>query len=265
MHGNRLDRTEAIVSALAFGTASLHHIAFQKGRQRLLHEALSQGITHFDTSPYYGFGLAETEIGAVVARSRSQITITTKVGLYSALGSCSTGAGVWIRKLVGKVNSRWASSINWSVKAAQDSLHGSLRRLKTEYVDFLFLHEPHPAAMRSEEFLAWLQREQRAGKVRYFGLAGQLSGMLSWVESAHPLADVIQTKDSLDHREADALLALGRPLQFTYGYLSSGLANLGFDSPLGLLGQALERNRGGCVVFSTRDCERMRAIASLAS
>lgn len=254
-----------MVSPLGFGTASLHHIAFQNGRRRLLAEALSQGITHFDTSPFYGFGLAETEIGAVVANCRSRVTIATKVGLYSALGSGSTGAGVWIRKAVGKVNRRWASSVNWSVKAAQDSLHGSLRRLKAEYVDFLFLHEPHPAAVRSEEFLAWLQREQRAGKVRYFGLAGQFSGIRSWIESEHPLAEVIQTKDSLEHKEADALLALGRPLQFTYGYLSRGLGNVAPGSMIALFGQALERNRGGCVVFSTRDCGRMQSIASLAS
>jgi exodeoxyribonuclease-3 len=47
------------VSRLSFGTASLHHLITSRARQQLLYSVLNSGISHFDTSPYYGFGLAD--------------------------------------------------------------------------------------------------------------------------------------------------------------------------------------------------------------
>ena len=42
------------VSAFGFGTGSLHHLFADRDRARLLETAAAGGITHFDTSPYYG-------------------------------------------------------------------------------------------------------------------------------------------------------------------------------------------------------------------
>ena len=51
------------------------------GRLRLLEVAFEHGITHFDTAPLYGMGLAEEVLGRFCRGKRDAITITTKFGL----------------------------------------------------------------------------------------------------------------------------------------------------------------------------------------
>ena len=77
-----IDGTDIEVSRLGFGTSSLHHLLSRRDRRSLLLHAESVGITHFDTAPYYGYGLAERELGLALRDRRSRITVTTKVGLY---------------------------------------------------------------------------------------------------------------------------------------------------------------------------------------
>jgi len=54
-----LPGTGLSVSRLSFGTATLHHHPTTAKRQAFLAAALDHGFTHFDTSPYYGFGMSE--------------------------------------------------------------------------------------------------------------------------------------------------------------------------------------------------------------
>jgi aryl-alcohol dehydrogenase-like predicted oxidoreductase len=51
------------------------------GRLRLLEVAFEEGITHFDTAPLYGQGLAESLLGRFASSRREALTITTKFGL----------------------------------------------------------------------------------------------------------------------------------------------------------------------------------------
>ena len=77
-----LQGTDINVSRLSFGTASLHHLPTSRRRQDLLAAAFDHGFTHFDAAPYYGFGIAERELGQFLKARRGRVTITTKVGLY---------------------------------------------------------------------------------------------------------------------------------------------------------------------------------------
>jgi hypothetical protein len=64
-------------------------------------------------------------------------------------------------------------------------------------------------------------------------------------------------KDSLGSREANALLEVGRKLQFTYGYLSEfSESNAALGWPV-YLRCILARNSYGSVVISTRRTERI--------
>ncbi|MBC8027722.1 MAG: aldo/keto reductase, partial [Steroidobacteraceae bacterium] len=78
MHTIPLPGTPVKLSRLAFGTASLHHLASTRRRADLLRTAFDHGITHFDTSPYYGDGIGERALAALGAAG----TVATKVGLY---------------------------------------------------------------------------------------------------------------------------------------------------------------------------------------
>lgn len=261
-----LPGTNLKISRLSFGTASLHHLYTRQSRQSLLEAAFDVGVTHFDTSPYYGYGMAEQELGAFLnRRNRNALSIATKVGLYPPSTQTQGMSGILLRKAFGKAFPALSSPFfNWTISVAEQSLHSSLRRLKTEYVDILFLHEPDPSLINSDEFLSWLEKQQQQGKIRYWGLAGLPEPMKKWVEKNHPLGAILQVKDSLDYQEANTLLEAGRAFQFTYGYLSASNAP-GRDSKSDVLLSALQRNRTGAVLFSTRRRERLAALSSVFS
>lgn len=257
-----LPGTELSISRLSFGTASLHHRLTSRARQRLLRAAFDSGILHFDTSPYYGYGLAEHELGLLRKDRGDAITVATKVGLYPPDAGSPGTLSIWARQALGRLVPRISAPlIDWSLDAARRSLETSLRRLRTDRIDVLFLHEPNPDLVASDEFLRWLEAEKGKGKVRYWGLAGHAEPMRAWLRDKHPLGAVLQVKDTLDRREAEVVIRHGRELQFTYGYFSS-LALRGEVRPDSVL-DALRRNRTGSVIFSTRSAERLRSLPSV--
>ena len=257
-----IEGTGIRVSRISFGTASLHHLFSRGERQRVLRAAAAHGISHFDTSPLYGFGLAETELGTLVSKDRAKFSISTKVGLYPVGGASQGAVAVWTRKLFGKVYPPLAAPVvDWRVTHAANSLNASLRRLKTDYVDFLLLHEPDMGLIDKEAFLGWLEREKRAGKVRYWGLAGLPHLLEPWVSLAHPLGNVLQMMDDLSRKTPKFLTESGRDFQFTYGYLSSqGTESHGLPAKV-VIRRALEKNGCGSVIVSTRKVERVRELA----
>ena len=261
-----IESTDIRVSRFALGTASLHHLFSFADRQKLLEAAASAGITHLDTSPYYGYGLAECDLGAFLSGQRAAFTVATKVGLYPRGAAASHVASVWARKALGKVLPAVALPVvNWQLARAQASLQQSLKRLKTDYVDFLFLHEPDKNLINADEFMRWIETETARGAVRSWGLAGAADKVAPWASACHPLAKVIQTQDSLDKCQADFMWAAERRLQFTYGYLSAQRHAVDVNTPGMILLKALERNPTGAVVVSTRRLERVAELAKLAA
>jgi aryl-alcohol dehydrogenase-like predicted oxidoreductase len=258
-----IENTDVRVSRLSFGTGALHHLLEARQRQRLLAAAVDAGITHFDTSPYYGYGLAEFDLGKFMCGRRTEFTIATKVGLYPSGKAARSGCEVWLRKALAKVHKRYGLPVvDWNVGQARASLHASLKRLRTDYVDFLFLHEPDLSMVDSEEFLRWLEIERTTGTIRYWGLAGLSSLLEPWLQAGSPLASVVQTKDNLTERCAD-FACQHRHLQFTYGYLSAHAQHGGTGPFTEVLRSALLRNTHGSVLVSTRRPERLRSLASV--
>lgn len=259
-----IENTDVRVSRISLGTASLHHLFSAKQRQRLLAAATAAGISHFDTAPYYGYGLAEADLGAFMRGRRDVFTVATKVGLYPFGGAAHGVFGVWARKSVGKIYPRLsAPEVDWRVQRAADSLNASLKRLTTDYVDFLFLHEPDIGLVNAAEFLSWIEAEQSRGKVRHWGLAGLSVVLEPWLQINHSLARVIQTNDSICGHQADFILNRGRNLQFTYGYLSSQCRQGNAVQIDVLIQQALIRNSQGSILVSTRKAARIDEISRL--
>jgi aryl-alcohol dehydrogenase-like predicted oxidoreductase len=247
--------TKLCVSRLAFGTASLHHLPTTRMRQALLAAAADLGFSHFDTSPYYGFGIAEIELGRSLCRGRNETTIASKVGLYPPAAASSNPVTVWARKAVGKViPSLSRAVVDWSVKAAEKSLTQTLRTLRRDQADLLFLHEPAPGLLSASEFLEWLGRQRQAGKVRFWGLAGPLHRFRTWI--GHPLAEVIQVPDGDD---VLMLANAGREPQFTYGALSAAVPAL---SGAAAIRAALTKNQHGAIVVSSRNTAHLRELVA---
>lgn len=86
---------------------------------KLVHKSIDLGINFFDTAPNYGHGTGEERLGkAFKDIDRSKIVINTK------FGHTNTG------------------TLNFSADYIRTSLEGSLKRLQTEYVDSLIIHNP---------------------------------------------------------------------------------------------------------------------------
>jgi D-threo-aldose 1-dehydrogenase len=99
--------------------------------------ALQQGVRHFDTAPYYGYGLSESRLGAALAGvPRGDYSLSTKVGrlLLDADGSAPAtddGFAVHGRRAV----------FDYSRDGILRSVESSLRRLGTDHVEILLLHD----------------------------------------------------------------------------------------------------------------------------
>jgi hypothetical protein len=262
MESTRLPGTDVTLSRLTFGTGSLHHLPTTRERQYLLSAAADRGFTHFDTAPFYGFGLAERELGAFL-KNRKNLTVTTKFGLYPPAGATPLPPSVWAFKLLGKVLPRLSQPVvDWNLESAKKSLELSLRRLGSDHVDFLLLHEPTGSIPNPDELGDWLRREKQKGTIRAWGLAGPLDGMTAWLNPLHPLGMVLQVRDDLDNPGAGLLPGRDRDLQFTYGYLSNkGNAQLS-RTPVEILRLALQKNKRGSILVSTRRVDHLGTLAS---
>lgn len=271
-----LAATSLQTSCLGFGTASLHQLLGAADRQALLAGAVDAGFTHFDTARMYGEGIAEHALGRFLAGGlRQKVTMASKFGLPAdplferfpalmyaqrALGGMARRAGVLgVRQRVRAL----------SPAAAEASLARSFRALRTDWLDILFVHEPQLGDVAELHALAeWFLRQKTSGRVRYLGLAGSAANCLAVMQQLPGVFDVLQVEDSLDGREADIVVAAGRPLQITYGYLRRAVAELANSnsSPtdgLAVMRAALARNRSGMVLVSTRKADRLRDLAAL--
>ena len=106
--------------------------------------ALDVGVTFFDTAAVYGNGGdSERFLGEILEGRRDSVVIATKFGWGQDAG-------------------------DGSAETARRSLEASLERLRTDYVDLLYLHKADPATPIAET-LAALDPLVRAGKVRAIG------------------------------------------------------------------------------------------------
>lgn len=255
-----IGNTGLVSSRIAFGTASLHHLRSARERERLVLTAFDSGITHFDTAPYYGYGIGERGLAALAGKG-SAVTVATKVGLYPPGGADLPASLILPRKLLGKLLPPLAKPVaDLSVARARESLNGSLRRMKREQVDLLLLHEPDYRLLATEEWLRWLETERN--RVRAIGVAGEVPRVLPFVDGRSPFAaQIIQTRDSLASRESDALRRVGRVPQITFGHLARRDGTMPVPQ---MMKRTLESFPDTVLLLSTRRAERIAELARCA-
>ena len=150
-----LGRTGLAVSALGFGGAPLGFApgVTERTAFRLLHQALSLGITFYDTAPDYRD--SERLIGLAFAERRDEVVLATKVGRIQE------------RDAAGE----WAVRQEWSEAGVRASVEASLRRLQTDRLDLVQLHSPPMHVLERGEALQGLQRARQEGKVLHIGVS----------------------------------------------------------------------------------------------
>ncbi len=246
------------VSRLIFGTGGLHLLRSQRERRRLLSAAAHCGFGHFDTSPYYGFGLAERELGYVLAE-RPDLGVTTKVGLYPPGGAEQAAWLVLARKAIGRAVPRLSRPlVDFSLARAKRSLESSLRRLRRDRVELLLLHEPEAALLATDEWSRWLEYEVESGRVGDFGAAGAPQALRRLRHEAPALARLAQTGGS-----DQALIAALDP-QIRYGLIRSLEASPGEAAVRALLAEEIAAHRDRALIVWSRRAERLPGLVSAA-
>lgn len=263
MRTTTLPGTGLRVSRFIFGTGGLLNVGSSSRRLRLLFAAVDAGFTHFDTAPYYGFGVAERDLAAVLA-ARPEVTFTTKVGLNPPGGADQPVSLVLLRKVLGRaIASLSRPLVDFSLAAGRRSLEDSLRRTGRDRIDAYLLHDPMIPLVATEEWRTWLESCVSAGKVRYFGLALPPESVQLFLGNDAVFGSVLQVRDSIAGREADVLERFGRVKQITYGYVSAALRADPQRSVPEVLRAALARNRDGAIIVTSRRRDRMPQYSDL--
>jgi aryl-alcohol dehydrogenase-like predicted oxidoreductase len=172
------------VAAIGLGCMNLSHAygtppAPEEGAKLLLH-ALEQGVTLFDTAALYGFGSNEKLIGDVLAKHRASFTLATKAGLYGIEG----------RRV-----------IDGRPQTIKEQMDLSLRRLRTDCVDLLYLHR-WDKKVPIEESVGAMADLVRQGKARALGLSEVSAERILRAHAVHPIT-AVQTEYSLWTRNAE--------------------------------------------------------------
>ena len=178
-----LGRTKTKVSAVGLGTWSYGGKNISEGRsvgwagqekldsQKALIKAWEVGINHWDTADVYGDGRSEQVIGSIWKTvPRDEVFLATKVG--------------WDQGY----KNHW-----YDVETMRHNIERSLKNLKTDCVDLLYLH--HCNFGKNEEYfddaVDVLRRFQEEGKTKFTGLSDwDLVKIMKFIKRANP--DVVQ-------------------------------------------------------------------------
>ena len=201
-------KTGIQVSNLCFGAMSFGGDADEETSKAMYQRCREAGINFFDTADVYG--RSEEILGECIAHERDEIVLTSKV-------FWNTGADVNARGL--------------SRKHMMQGIENSLRRLKTDYIDFYFVHD-FDEQTPMEETLRTLDDLQRQGKILYPAVsnwaAWQISKALG-ISAKEQLArfELIQPMYNLVKRQAEVeILPMAASEQIgviTYSPLGAGL------------------------------------------
>jgi aryl-alcohol dehydrogenase-like predicted oxidoreductase len=134
---------------------------------RLLRQAHEKGINYFDTADTYGSGLGETLLAdAFAPHMRDKVVISTKIGYDFYNHTQRRG--------------QQERPQNWSEEFIRFALEQSLKRLGTDYIDLLQLHNTKMDAIENDELFELMEEFEREGKVRAYGVA--LGPKIGWLE-----------------------------------------------------------------------------------
>ena len=136
------------VSVVGLGCNNFGRRVDVSGTRAVVDAALEEGITFFDTSNTYGEprGQSEEFLGEVLAARRERIVLATKFGMDMGDGLGPRGSRSYVLQ----------------------ACDASLRRLRTDVIDYYWYHEPDGVTPIAETLEA-LDELVRGGKVRYVG------------------------------------------------------------------------------------------------
>lgn len=163
---------------------------------RAVHAAVDAGVTLFDTAENYGpldtsvsdkpvlFGFAnEAFVGRALDGLRQKVVLSTKIGFAHEDDGRRIGQ-------------------NAHPDHIAKAIEGCLRRLKTDFVDLLYLHRVDPV-VPIEESVGAMALLVEQGKVRHIGLSEASHENLKRAHAVHPIV-AQQSEYSLWERDVES-------------------------------------------------------------
>ncbi|WP_440897362.1 aldo/keto reductase [Amphibacillus sp. Q70] len=136
-------------SEISLGCMRMNQLSVQEAN-RVIQNALDLGIDMFDHDDIYGKGRSEEIFAEAIDMNptiREKMIIQTKCGIREGF-------------------------FDFSKEHILASVEGSLKRLKTDYIDILLLHRPD-TLVEPEEVAEAFDELKQSGKVRHFGVSNQ--------------------------------------------------------------------------------------------
>ena len=212
------------LGAWAVGGAGWGDPGDEAQRLATIRVALERGVTFFDTAPTYGDGASERLLGRALKSSRDRVAIATKVGPRDD---------------------------------PQRSLEDSLRRLASDYVDLVQLHE---AQERWEWQIETLHGLVEAGKARALGLCNATHLQIRRALEIAPLTSYQGPYNLFDRDVEQRELPLCREREvafLAYRPLAAGLLAGTYGDPPAF---APRDHRAGIYWFKGREFARRQAV-----
>ncbi|HMT00239.1 MAG TPA: aldo/keto reductase [Saprospiraceae bacterium] len=152
---------------------------------KLYQTAFENGITFFDTAEVYGPHTNETQIGEALAPFRKQVVIATKFG-FEVDPNHQSGRG---------------RPLNSRPENIRRAVEGSLKRLKTDYIDLYYQHRVDPT-VPIEDVAMTIKDLVKEGKILHWGLSEPGLNTIRRAHAVHPVT-AIQNEYSLWTRDSE--------------------------------------------------------------
>ncbi|MDE2743532.1 MAG: aldo/keto reductase, partial [Gemmatimonadota bacterium] len=162
-----LGRTGLEVTQLGFGAAERglpDEAEYDDQAGGVLNAALDAGINLVDTAPDYG--ASEERVGKYLGHRRDEFFLATKCG-------CN----------IDEEGNRLDPNHLWTAERLRTNIDQSLRRLKTDCVDLLQMHNPTVEDVELGGLIEVLEDIRQAGKTRFIGVSSTLPHLAAFVES----------------------------------------------------------------------------------
>ena len=184
MKYRELGKSGLNVSAMGLGWMGMSHgygaAGDKKEMIKLIHQAVEKGVTFFDTAEVYGPYTNEELVGEALEPYRKEVVIATKCGIQIVDGK---------QIVIGKP------------ETMRRSIEGSLKRLRTEYIDLYYLHRVDPKTP-IEEVAETMKQLQQEGKIRHWGVSEAGVQTIRRAHAVFPLT-AVQSEYSMWWREPE--------------------------------------------------------------
>tara|TARA_B100000949_G_C14253069_1_gene439116 strand:+ start:34 stop:906 length:873 start_codon:yes stop_codon:yes gene_type:complete len=151
----------------------------------LMHHSIECGLTTFDHADIYGSYSTEGDFGAAFGDGgikREDIQLISKCGIQLTRGRDN------------KIN-HYQYDKDYIIWSAEESL----KKLKTDYLDFFLMHRPSPL-MQPDEMAEAAQDLLQSGKIKQFGVSNFTTSQVAMLNNVIPV-EGNQVEFSLTHHD----------------------------------------------------------------